>query len=137
MFSSACLLASLAILFYVLKYRVHVHVTYTPSSRRKGEARKGVPAVTRSGDPSLSGRRAEASLRQKSLQPTAMTRPVHPESVVWGDQETTPILDIQSALVNLGAKPKRAKAAAEHVLRNWPDADFSTQLRAALQEVAA
>lgn len=136
MFSSACLLVSAVILFYVFKYRVHVHVTYTRTkSRRVGSpSRKSgrmVASDVCGGDLEFSGNRQS----RESLH-TAVA-PVHPESVVWGDQETTPILDIQSALVNLGAKPKRARAAAEHVLRNWPDADFSTQLRAALQEVAA
>ena len=117
-------LLSSAILWYVIKYRIHVHVTISTSSRGPlSSARKP-------------GRRAEANRRPDQFEratatvPTAKTRPAN-------SQETTPVLDIQSALVNLGCKPHRARAAAEHVTRNWPEKDFDAQLRAAIQEVAA
>jgi hypothetical protein len=58
-----------------------------------------------------------------------MTRPVQ-------FQETTPIMDIASALQNLGAKKARALAAAEHACRNYPEAGFEEQFRVALREVA-
>lgn len=106
--------SSAFILWYVIKYRIHVHINISNSRCPLSSARK-------------TGRRAAA---RGSLLPTAKTRPVN-------SQETTPVLDIQSALVNLGCKPHRARAAAEHVTRNWPEKDFNSQLRAAIQEVAA
>jgi hypothetical protein len=108
MFSSACLLFSLAILYFVLRYRVHIHINVT-SSRHSSEARKGLRAADSS----------------SSFGPTAMTRPA--ESVVLGD--------IASALVNLGAPKAQAKAAAIRAVREHPDADFNLQFSVALQEV--
>jgi hypothetical protein len=135
MFSLFCLVASIVILYCVIKFRVHVyvHVECSPSSSRgsrrvrvkAGNPQSSVPPA------SLSGRRAEAPDRiPLPVEPTATTRPVQ-------SQETTPIQDLQSALVNLGAKPHRAKAAAEHVCRNLPQAPFDTLLRVAIQEVQA
>src|SRR6267154_2423066 len=75
MFSASCLIGSLAILFYVLKSRVHVHVTLT-SLRDSIHASRG------------KGRRAEASSREtfggttlaSCQKSTAMTRPVQQEA---------------------------------------------------------
>ena len=105
-----------AILFFILRYRVHVHITWTPPASPVRQ-------------PRVKGRRAEAQVG--TLKPTAMTRPALTEidSVVWGD--------IASALENLGAPKHRAKAAAQHVARNWPDVGFDEQLRQAFREVAA
>ena len=112
MFSALLFITSAFILWYVIKYRIHVHVTIE-GSRGKGRVKSGRRAEERGMNP-----------------PTAKTRPAN-------FQETTPVLDIQSALVNLGCKPHRARAAAEHVTRNWPEKDFDAQLRAAIQEVQA
>lgn len=38
MFSALCLTLSAAIWFYILKYRVHFHATYTPTKTRKARA---------------------------------------------------------------------------------------------------
>jgi len=135
MFSLFCLLASIAILCFVLKFRVHVHlhVECSPSSSRgvrhvRVKAGKG---YSESPLASLSGRRSEAINRT----PLPVEAPLSNRPVP--SQETTPIQDLQSALVNLGAKPHRAKAAAEHVCRNLPQAPFDTLLRVAIQEVQA
>jgi Holliday junction resolvasome RuvABC DNA-binding subunit len=103
----ALFLASCAILYYVVRYRVHVHIEFSDSPSRQRVKK---------------GRRAERS-ESTPTTATAMTRP-------------DPSNDLSSALVNLGAKPHRARAAAQHVVRNWPDAGFDEQLRAALKEVA-
>jgi hypothetical protein len=115
MFNVVWLIGSAAILFFIVKYRVHVHITYTPSGSRRPTARK-------------SGRRAEA---RADLGPTAKTRPVlfsqTPESIVWGD--------IASALVNLGASKQQARSAARQALAEHPDASFDIQMTVALQKV--
>lgn len=46
MFSAACLLTSAAILFFVLRYRVHIHVTYAGSRPRSRAARTAAPRST-------------------------------------------------------------------------------------------
>ena len=73
MLSFFCLLSSVAILFFVLRYRVHVHVTYTsrvPERRAEARARCGAPtATTRSGNfpsrPSPAGGRPAGELARK------------------------------------------------------------------------
>ena len=117
MFSLFCLLASSAILFFILKYRVHVHVTLT-SSRDSIHASRG------------KGRRAESPRRKTGS--IATTRPIQPiaavpESIVWGD--------IASGLVNLGAGKREARAAAQKACRENPDASFNSVFTVALQEV--
>lgn len=120
MFSTLCLIITSAILFFILKYRVHVHVTYTPTSSRV-TARKGRRAEEATG--------TDARTRHGPALPQAMTRPAKdPGSIVWGD--------ITSALVNLGAPKAKAQAAAQKAVRQFPDS-FDDQLRAAIQEVAA
>ncbi len=121
MLSAFCLLATSAILFFIIKYRVHVHVTYTPTSSRGRKIARNP------------GRRAATLACANSLSSTAMTRPVklqaieHPESVVWGD--------IASGLVNLGASKADARRAARKACTEYPDADFNAQFTVALQEV--
>jgi hypothetical protein len=115
-----CLVGSIAILFYVLKYRVHLDLKVTlTSSRDSIHASRG------------KGRRAEAGCLT-SPSPIATTRPVQPiaavpESVVWGD--------IASALVNLGASKADARRAAMRACKEWPNSDFNSVFTAALQEV--
>jgi hypothetical protein len=146
MFSALlCLLASSAILFYVLRFRVHVHVTYAPTTSRRcsssSPARKRgtateTPRQTATVPQSLSGRRAEAEgtdarLRYRASEQhgpedaTAMTRPVQT------------IEDIASGLVNLGAQKRPALLAARKAVRDYPDADFDIQFSIAIQEVRA
>lgn len=113
--SFICLVGSIAILFFILKYRVHVHVTLTNSRDARSV---------------MKGRRAEKRLVGADVS-TATTRPVPiaivPESVVWGD--------IASGLVNLGASKAQARIAARKACREYPDADFNSVFTAALQEV--
>lgn len=108
MLSSILFFTSLAILFYVIRYRVHVHIEISSSPSRQR----------------VKGRRAEA--RNEVAAPTAKTRP-----------DFSRVQEISSALVNLQAKPGRAKAAAEHVVRNWPNLSFEQQVWEAVKEVQA
>jgi hypothetical protein len=200
MFNAFCLLASFAILYFILRYRVHVHVSIQrPRIRMAASSRTSCVAEVAeraaqeteailSSRGALSsarkpGRRAEASAKAAVTQntghlPTATTRPDKfsevpqcPRSTVSSavgatgenvnhskrgyvpesarsatrndptstseKQQEIRQRDIESVLLNLGAKKHRAVATAEHVTRNWPDADFDTQLRAAIQEIAA
>ena len=146
MTSAALFFISLAILFFILRYRVHVHITWTPpaspvrQSRVKGrraEAQVGTlkptamtrPALTRMAAGARMGNRPVTGSPNGAGGRLPESRPVPIDSVVWGD--------IASALENLGAPKHRAKAAAQHVARNWPDAGFDEQLRQAFREVAA
>ncbi len=181
MFSAFCLLSVSAILFFIIKYRVHVHVTLqvpgnAQSSRRgrktgRGDSTLPLPsnspevlydAATRHEDKQESVRHAAirkavrdpkgardpealrgpgassagtarmAETPKQTQAPTQdRTRPVvisaTPESIVWGD--------VASALVNLGADKKQARAAAMKACREYPDAPFNSVFTAALQEV--
>jgi len=133
MLSLSCLLLTSAILFYIIKFRVHVriHVDYSRPTSRVGATRKGDTAF--SSEPvspqgsrltRKPGRRAESI--DDRVCSTATTRP---DSVVWGD--------ITSALVNLGASKAKARAAAMKACQEHPDADFNLQFSVALQEVRA
>ena len=110
MFSALCLLLSIAILFFILRYRVHVHVSYTPR----------VP-----------GRRAEAS------RPTATTRPGNIRqrgklANLGGGGEAVALADLTSALRGLGCTAAQARTAAERALdQRLPD--FADTLKAAIQ----
>jgi hypothetical protein len=122
MFNACSLLASLAILFYVLKFRVHVHVTYTSSSRGLGAARKRGRMV--SSDPTVPRNSGPVACQSS----TRAARQI-PDSVVWGD--------IASGLVNLGAPKRKAEVAAQRAVEQHPDASFEIQFSVALQEVRA
>lgn len=127
LFSLLFFTAALVILYFVVRHRVHVHI-YIEFAGRDRLLHDGPRSAARKRQSGKGGRRAESS--DDRVNSTATTRPAQL-------QETTPIQDLQSALVNLGAKPHRAKAAAQHVYRNWPDAGFEAQFREALKEVQA
>jgi len=132
-------LFSLAILFFVVRFRIHVHVVYTSSSRDYSRPRpksgRGTPRLTSTssdaGSPatrpeSLSGRRAEADampVARLTSAPTAMTLPVQ-------------FFDVQSVLVNLGAPKAKARATAQRVCQQHPGAGFDQLVRIAIREVA-
>lgn len=108
---AGALLISAAILFYVIRYRVHVHVTYTaPAGRRPRHHRSPKPA--------------SGSAIARTVEPTRSTAAKSSEASSL----------ISSALVNLGAKPRDARAAAERAIQANPAAPFETLLRKAIQE---
>jgi len=124
-FNALSLLISLAILFFVIRFRIHVHVVYQGSSwvaspRRKQAGVKACSSSTRALLP-ISGRRAAETAVTSEALPTAMTLPVQ---------------DLQSALVNLGASKSRARATAQKVCQQHPGAGFDQLVRIAIQEVA-
>ena len=135
MLGSLFFLFALLILGYVWKYRVHVHLNIEITSSRKGEARSGEarknsrPRKTAMACGTQIGNRPVTGSQNGPGGRLSESRPVPIDSVVWGD--------ISSALENLGAPKHRARAAAEHVVRNWPDASFDVQFREALKELQA
>jgi hypothetical protein len=127
------LLLSLAILYWVLKYRVHIHVTYTPLRGR--EPRRG-SAKPRTGEDrphqfagSVPPSRPRISPRSIASDVSAAESVIHPESVVWGD--------ISSALVNLGTPKTKARSIASKVCKEHAgEQSFEDLLRLAIQEAA-
>jgi hypothetical protein len=104
-------LGSATILFYVLKFRVHIHVTYTlPGSPRGIRSPVRSQRATDRSSLVAPGRQAE----------TTGCRPVQ--------------ADVESALVNLGCKKLKAREIAARVCREHQD--FDGALRLAIQEAA-
>jgi hypothetical protein len=133
MFSSACLLTSLAILFFIFRYRVHVHISISSSPR--GEAKRGLVRLSSetSTRDQVAPNRAIARPHKRGASAQVGPRAVNPAQATEGARASE---DIASALVNLGCKPKRAQAAAERVCLKFPEADFDTRFREAMREVA-
>jgi len=124
MLSAACLLVSAAILFYILKYRVHIHVTYeaqrTPGrSERKGRTVSAkVGAATRS---------TVRPIRQR------LERDEPGSSKL--DRSGDNLREVTSALINLGCAPAHARKAAARACSSGAQ-DFDALLRRAIQEAA-
>lgn len=110
MFSLFALLASLSVLYFVLRYRVHVNITYQ-ATNRQASVRRPVPV-----DNILRKRAGYSSV------------PV----VASGNGIYR---DLQSALVGLGCSKPAAKIAADKAVSAGP-ADFDVLLRRAIQEAA-
>jgi hypothetical protein len=114
--SILCALISLAVLFFILKYRIHIHVTYQSSSR--GSSRPRVKAGNVSSIHPAKGLRGR--------------EPRGADSLSAGDD--LPRKEIQSALVNLGVERKRASEVAERVCGK--PGSFDERLREAIREAA-
>ena len=145
MLESLCLLISIAILFFVLKFRVHIHVTYTrPSSGRRAEAKRALKptAMTR---PVSTG----PKVRNVAGTPSGTTRLPKDPGKVYGEPrlgvrtdaaeereapstDNAPLFnDLMTALVGLGTKRSVAKEAAHRALAHQY-ADLETSLRRAI-----
>lgn len=121
MFSAISLAASTAILFFVLRYRVHVHVTYTPrpSTRSTRSAREA-------------GRRVPEPSRPIKAAPVRAEGQRAGVANLGGGSHGLPLAsDLESALVNLGTKKAIARKAAERAMYHQ-DADFTAALRRAI-----
>ena len=155
MFNLFCLLASSAILFYVIKYRVHVHVTLT-TSRRTSEAREGRRAekIPIGVETSTATTRPETEAPNRAIAKPLRGKQVNQRMSCCSVSEMQPsagigaslateqhaplgsaISDVTSALVNLGASKGKARAAALKACKEHPDASFDIQFSVALQEV--
>jgi len=140
MFASASLLISLAILFFVIRFRIHVHVVYqgspwVASPRRKQAGVKACSSSTRALLPLEAPNRATA-MKLGEIQGNGQVRRGHPYS--QRNEHVAPeCSDLQSALVNLGASKSRARTTAQKVCQQHPGADFDQLVRIAIQEVQA
>ena len=160
--------AALLALYVLLRYRVHVHVTYSRGShdnatRRnrtvraslragQGQGAHGVyqrvapgdePVCERGGAMRGASRRGASRLQDSGLQQDSLSSaqggpksgPVVVSSAAPArEQETTPILDIVSALSNLNVPVKRARAIALQVQAETPGASFDELIRKAVQK---
>ena len=93
LFNISLFLISVAILFFVVKYRIHITVNYTPSTPKSARARK-----------SAAGGPAQL--------PVALAPSMAPAES-----------EIAAALVNLGCKPKKAREVAAKVVPAGGDFD--------------
>lgn len=121
---------SLGVLFFVLKYRVHIHVNIETSGKRRGSPHhRAKPGNAPAGQAAIhalpgsdSGSADGPRKRQSQPDSIAGSRP--------------PTADIISALVNLGCSKSEARAAAKRAVEQGPGA-FEDLLRRAIQEAKA
>jgi len=144
MFSALCLLISSGILFFILKYRVHVHLQYTPTRRTAANAKADIakrPCSNRVGNdqggirrvspmapgPSVSGKPfGYAGVLPRSAQAIRGNA----AAGATGRTADRPTLtqDVTAALKNLGCAPTAAKAAAERATKETNDLDNALRL---------
>ncbi len=124
MFSATALLISTSILFYVLRYRVHIHVTYTTTKRRCSNR-----TAQRRDDPNTGGNLAarRGSASRSAVEIGTRERKPNPQSGSRPDAQN----DLTSALRNLGCSPGIAKQAAQRAAAE--SKDFDTSLRLAMK----
>ena len=105
-FNLALFLSTAAMLFFILRYRIHVHIEYTPRhSRRRGSSSAGI------------------------------SRPPRVAGKLPGEECTPVTRDLISALVNLGAKKKEAQERAAAAIAEGPG-DFDALILRAMQQKA-
>lgn len=117
MFSLACLFLSIAILSFILKYRVHIHVHYSSLETQ----------------PSRQARVSNVSKPPRHNTAVKSDVPEVPSGTRAGVQDNA-IVDVMSALINLQVKPARARQIASRVCSS--PGDFDSLLRRAIQEAA-
>ena len=105
--------ASVAILFFVLRYRVHLHLEYAPRTRKNRRMRAQTATVV-----SRSGKNPPQEARQQTE--PSWTAP------------TQMVTDLESALVNLGASKPEARKRATAAMAQGP-AGFDALLFRAMQ----
>ena len=121
MFTAFSLIVSSAILFFVLRYRVHVHVTYTPRTSRR--VSRYAPEA---------GRQDSRPCRPTPAAQQGGTRQRESLANLGGGSKGNPLAsDLISALIGLGSKPAAAKKATERALAHQ-DQDFERALRRAI-----
>jgi len=132
MVSTVCLILSISILFFILKFRVHIHVTYTrASSGRRAEARaKRTGSCTPDLQPIAKTRPDSTGTRGRNVAgtPSSTTRGSKTPGKVCG---TPRLNDLVSALMGLGSSRTIAKEAAQRALFHQ-DPDLETALRRAI-----
>jgi hypothetical protein len=125
MFSATCLILSAAILFYILKYRVHIHVHITrESSGIRQSVRPARPAKV-----SSVPRHAPKSDDRLRMLNTGLSPSGSGTRENESQQATT--ADLVSALRNLGATSGAARIAAARAAKETQD--FGQALKLAIQ----
>jgi hypothetical protein len=100
-------LANCAMLLFIFKYRVHLHLEYTPRpSKRRHHRVHSERAVIRGTKPS--------------------SVPVSPADIATRR-------DLESALVNLGATKEEARGRADHAMAEGPGEEFEALILRAMQ----
>lgn len=128
MFSAFCLIASCGILFYILKFRVHIHVVQSPT--RQKPSRKGSTlrkSVRSEGPAKVLPVRDRTSRTVESIPSIRGTGQPNKGK----EQSEQAESDIASALRNLGANPAAACRAASRATQQTED--FSQALKLAIQ----
>jgi hypothetical protein len=105
-FNLALFISTAAMLFYIVRYRIHLHVEYTPIRSRRHS------------------RRAQAS--RSIASGVGRVAPVDSGEAAGVAQ------DLQSALVNLGASSKEARERASAAIAQGPG-DFDALILRAMQ----
>jgi hypothetical protein len=115
--SILCALISLAVLYFILKYRVHINIEITSSRGPRPRVKAG---------------------NVSSIHPSRKSQGTESHGASLARRRTgeDPSLEITSALVNLGSSKAEARAAAKRAIAKLPDAPFDVVLRAAIQEAA-
>ena len=114
-FSVFSFVFSAVVLFYVLKYHIHIHVSYTAAPGRAASARRG----QREAAPPVSAQSRQRGITSQRL---------------GGGVAGTPLVsqrDLESALTNLGAPKARARIAAQRAMMHQ-DTDVERALRRAI-----
>ncbi len=143
-----------AALYFVLRRRVYIHITYSGAKRPpRSRTRAGSIAQNRRGEWSpaanqsdhedaagIPGVGCESGSHSPRVTPSNSLRGAVPPSVAPdrpypppSDDSYSDTADIFSALTNLRVKPKQAGAIAAGVVAELPEASFDDRLRAAIQ----
>jgi hypothetical protein len=142
-FNLALFLSTAAMLFFILRYRIHVHIEYTPRhSRRRGPQSGSTANRLPSAD---RGRhKAEcpwcaavgfddyASFCYSGSSSAGISRPPRVAGKLPGEECTPVTRDLISALVNLGATKKEAQDRAAAAIAEGPG-DFDALILRAMQ----
>jgi hypothetical protein len=114
-FNLALFISTAAMLFYVMRYRIHLHIEYQPRRNRRT---------------TIHGTRRHRFGSCPSIQ--------EPEGAAVDSGEAAAaklkvFQDLQSALVNLGASKAEARERATVAIAQAPDADFDALILRAMQ----
>ncbi len=131
MFSALCLLTSAGILFFILKYRIHLHVTYQSRSTKSASGRSGSSrkSIHRSMDAPESGSRKAVVRGLPEVHPSI--RPIARNEAPENHGSTARKQDLISALKNQGCTPSTARRAVERAMFHQ-DPDLADALRRAI-----
>jgi len=128
-----------AVLYFVLKHRVHIHIAYQSRGQepRRTATAEQMPAARQAARAARANRKAgDDGPLQFTQAPRTTSRVVNLpsgargsfDSVVWGD--------LTSALINLGCKEKRARQIVSRLQAEAPKEEFDALLRRAIKEAA-